>query len=420
MGLSERQKLALNRSTATINLWYGSVRSSKTYAQQHDFIARMSTATGKGDNLVIGHSTNTVWRNFFQPIITRPEFAPVAPYLRYRQNATSGTMFGKPFSVVGANNEASYLSVQGLTVENGWGDEATTWPESFWDMLGTRLSLPNSRLLVTANPGTANHFLKRRVVDAGDPDMHVEKFLLGENPTLSPEYVARLHRQYTGLFYRRMILAEWVAAEGAVYEGWDPDTMTVTELPQLVDTYSVGIDYGTQHPTAGYAVSLGRTIEDGREVYRLYLHNEFNPNPGSKRATDKQLADRFETYLNDLPLPPRFLYADPAAASFREELLSRGLGTTRASNEVVDGIRTVDSLLMAGQLKIHTGCPQLITEMSEYRWDPKASDKGEDKPIKENDDSVDAMRYAVHSSRHLWRHSLTAPTGTAPSPVWKA
>lgn len=62
MALSNRQKLALNQSTATVNLWYGSVRSSKTYGQIHDFIARMSMATGQGTNLVVGYSTNTVWR----------------------------------------------------------------------------------------------------------------------------------------------------------------------------------------------------------------------------------------------------------------------------------------------------------------------------------------------------------------------
>ena len=70
MGLSTRQKLALNRSVAPINLWYGSVRSSKTFAQLWDFIARMASTSGEGVNLIVGHSTNTVWRNFFQPILT--------------------------------------------------------------------------------------------------------------------------------------------------------------------------------------------------------------------------------------------------------------------------------------------------------------------------------------------------------------
>lgn len=415
MALTPRQQLALNRSTSRINLWYGSVRSSKTYAQVHDFIARMTMWTGDGVNLVIGHSTNTVWRNIFQPIVTRPEFKAVAPYLRYRQNAPTGTLFGKPFNVVGASNEASWLAIQGLTVENAWGDEAAGWPLSFWDMLISRLSLPQSRLLATCNPSTANHYLKGKVVDKQhtDPDVHVEKFLLHENTTLSRNYIDMVARQYSGLFYRRMILAEWVAAEGAVYEGWDPDTMVVDELPELLQTVSFGVDYGTTHPTAGHALSIGRSVEDGQTVHRLYLHGEFNPNPGNRRATDMRLADKLQAHLAALPHEPRYLYADPAAASFREELHTRGVLTHRADNHVVDGIRTIDSLLMNDQLKIHSGCSQLITEMSEYRWDSKAAERGEDKPVKEDDDFVDSARYAVYSSRHLWRHQLTAPNQTA-------
>lgn len=406
MALSNRQKLALNRSTAPINLWYGSVRSSKTYGQQHDFVARMSMATGEGSNLVIGHSTNTVWRNFFQPLVTRPEFAAIAPHLRYRQNAPSGTLFGKTFNVVGANNEASYLAVQGLTVENAWGDEGSTWPESFWDMLVTRLSLPESRLLVTANPATANHFLKRRVIDAvNDPDIHVEKFLLEDNPTLSPEYVARLHRQYTGLFYRRMILAEWVAAEGAVYQSWDPDTM-VRELPDpsTLRLIATGVDYGVTNPSAGVALALS---DDGV----LWVVDEWDPNPGrDQRMTDVQLADSYTNWENQLVLKygglPRRRYADPSAASFIEEMRGRRLPFVKASNRVVDGINTVASNLDGQRLLLAPGTPALQTELSEYRWDPKATDRGEDKPVKVNDHHADALRYAVYSSKSLWRNRL--------------
>ena len=283
MALTPRQQLALNRSTSRINLWYGSVRSSKTYAQVHDFIARMTMWTGDGVNLVIGHSTNTVWRNIFQPIVTRPEFKAVAPYLRYRQNAPTGTLFGKPFNVVGASNEASWLAIQGLTVENAWGDEAAGWPLSFWDMLISRLSLPQSRLLATCNPSTANHYLKGKVVDKQhtDPDVHVEKFLLHENTTLSRNYIDMVARQYSGLFYRRMILAEWVAAEGAVYEGWDPDTMVVDELPELLQTVSFGVDYGTTHPTAGHALSIGRSVETGRLCTACICTASSTRTPGS-------------------------------------------------------------------------------------------------------------------------------------------
>lgn len=414
MRLSRRQTLALKRSTRPINVWYGSVRSSKTHGSLWDFVRVMSERSvaqqrgeaAQGVVLVVGLSTNTAWRNIFQPILSHEDFKNVAPFLRYRQSAPSGSLFGMPFSVVGANNEASWQAIQGMTVAYCLGDEATGWPESFWDMLISRLSLSTSRLLVTCNPGTSNHYLKTKIIDRAttDPDIHVEKFLLKDNPTLPPNYVARLERMYTGLFYKRMIQAMWVAAEGAVYESWNPDTM-VQHTPPPDTTLCVGIDYGTNHPTAGYAIGVHNN--------RLTVFSEWSPNLTTgthQRLTDSQLADSYQQWAETLPTPPRYIYCDPAAASFREEMKQRGLPTAKAANSILDGIRTVDSLLTGGNMTINPTCPHLINELPSYRWDTKATDKGKDAPIKENDDHCDALRYAVYSSRHLWRRQIEPTT----------
>ncbi|APT92898.1 hypothetical protein CPHO_08365 [Corynebacterium phocae] len=409
MNLSRRQAVAIKRSRHWVNLWYGSVRSGKTHASlfvlDRFMWERSQQPVQSGTVLIVGLSTNTVWRNIFQPLLTHQDYQHAAPHIRYRQNAPSGTMYGVPFSVVGANDERSWLSIQGMTVAFCLGDEVTSWPESFWNMLLTRLSLPDSWFLGTCNPGTANHYLKK-VIDGGDPDFHTEVMLLEENPTLSRKYIDRLKRTYTGLFYRRMILAEWVAAEGAVFQGWDEKFM-VAPSPSNATVLAVGVDYGTTHPSAGYA--LGVDPQGG-----LYIVAEWSPNttPGASTTqalTDAQLGDSLEEWLAALPNPPRFLYVDPAAKSLRQELHTRGLINHRADNAVVPGIRTVDSLLTGGQLKIDPSCKQLINELPEYRWDAKATERGQDKPVKEKDDHVDALRYTVFSSRHLWRRLVRDP-----------
>lgn len=396
MRLSRRQSVALKRSRKTINIWSGSVRSSKTFASLWDFVQvmlrRRMTGDREGVVLVVAHSTNSAWRNIFQPLLTHPEFAHVAPHLAYRRNAPTGTLFGQEFSVVGANNETSWLAIQGLTVAYCLGDEAVSWPESFWDMLVTRLSMPTSRCLVTCNPGAPTHYLKR-LIDSGDPDVHHEVFLLDQNPTLDAGYIARLKRQFSGVFYRRMILALWESAEGAIYERWDHETMTGT--PPRGDVLCVGLDYGTQNPSAGVALMVG---DDGR----LWISHEWAPNPGDRRMTDSELADSLQEWLGTLPNPPRFIYTDPAAASFREELRRRGVITHKADNSVVPGVQTVDSLLVSGGLMVAEQCEHLIRELPAYRWDAKAAARGVDAPVKENDHHVDALRYAIRSSRHLW------------------
>lgn len=402
MEVSARQAVALKRSTKTINIWSGSVRSSKTFASLWDLIKvmhhRATTDDSEGVVLIVGHSTNAVWRNIFQPLLTHPSFAHVAPTVSYSRNAPTGRIFGQEFSVVGANNESSWLSIQGLTVAYCLGDEAVSWPESFWDMMVTRLSMPTSRMLVTCNPGAPTHHLKR-LIDSDDPDVHHEVFLLDQNPTLEADYIARLKRQFSGVFYRRMILALWETAEGAVFERWDDQTMVGAAPPGTV--LAVGMDYGTQNPSAGLALTVG---DDGK----LWVSHEWAPNPGDRRMTDKELADSLEEWLGDLPNPPRHIYADPAAASFREELKRRGIVTNKADNNVVPGIQTVDSLLVGGQLMFSQTCVNLIREMPGYRWDHKAAERGVDAPVKENDHHVDALRYAVRSTRHLWGRMVSA------------
>ncbi|MGW2588028.1 hypothetical protein ACWCYZ_43400 [Streptomyces virginiae] len=66
------------------------------------------------------------------------------------------------------------------------------------------------------------------------------------------------------------------------------------------------------------------------------------------------------------------------------------------------------NLLDSGRLLIHRSCEGLITEFPSYVWDDAAAARGEDRPVKASDHSLDALRYAVHSTAHEWR-GLLAP-----------
>nr|WP_282916569.1 hypothetical protein [Streptomyces exfoliatus] len=90
----------------------------------------------------------------------------------------------------------------------------------------------------------------------------------------------------------------------------------------------------------------------------------------------------------------------------RDRLRRDRLTPTPANNAVLDGIRTMSSLLSAGKLVVHSSCKALIGEMPGYAWDDKAAEKGEDKPIKVADHGVDALRYAIFTTRALWQRQL--------------
>src|SRR5699024_12464280 len=88
---------------------------------------------------------------------------------------------------------------------------------------------------------------------------------------------------------------------------------------------------------------------------------------------------------------------DPSAASFKAQLKQDGWRVRDAENDVVNGIRNVATSLEDGTIKINDCCKHTIREFSSYIWDEKAANRGEDKPVKENDHHMDSDRYFVNT-----------------------
>ena len=112
-----------------------------------------------------------------------------------------------------------------------------------------------------------------------------------------------------------------------------------------------------------------------------------------RQKTDGQYADDLEEFGAmgfEVRLPPE-------AASLRAELQMRGFWVVDADNSVAEGIHTVSTMLARRTLRISkTGCPRLCKRLPQYAWDDKAAKRGEEGPLKVNDDEVDALRYGVH------------------------
>ena len=111
-----------------------------------------------------------------------------------------------------------------------------------------------------------------------------------------------------------------------------------------------------------------------------------------RQKTDAEYAKDLIEFLKDVH--PSNVLVDPSAASFRATLRQMGVhGLMDADNSVLDGIRSVATGLSSGRFMIHESCTHLIEEFPGYCWDSKAQDKGEDKPIKQADHALDALRY---------------------------
>lgn len=337
---------------------------------------------------------------------------------------------GRTVDLIGANDAQAETKIRGATIAGAYVDEITLLPEPFFVQLTGRLSVPGSKLIGTTNPDNPAHWFKLRFLDdipregntaasiearGATPliDWRFHHFTMDDNPGLTEEYKASVKRSFTGLWYRRFILGEWVSAEGAVYDMWDPSEHVVAwdDLPRMTDVYAVGMDYGTQNPTAALILAHG---EDGK----LYFIDEFRidqSNRGLGTWTDAQQSEAVLAWLNrvghapGLDYKPQRIIVDPAAASFKVQMKMDGAwGLTDANNDVAYGIRLMANGLASGWLKISDRCAGLINEIPGYSWDSKAQLQGVDKPIKVNDHSLDAARYALATTERLWRRRIDA------------
>ncbi|MBM0275336.1 PBSX family phage terminase large subunit [Micromonospora tarensis] len=402
---------SLVESTARLNIWQGSVRSGKTVASLLRLLIAIANAPTSGRVLLFGKTRESVHRNVFAVLTDPALFGPLARLVKYNPGAPTGSILGREVDVLGANDSKAEPKVRGMTLCLAYGDELTTIPEAFFTQILARLSVPGAQLFGTTNPDSPNHWLRKKyLLRVGELNLRTWHSTLDDNPHLDPAYVADLKREYVGLWYKRFITGAWVQAEGAVFDMFDEDRHVVQVLPAIHRWISLGIDYGTRNATAALILGAG---DDGR----LYLTHEWRHDPAVARRqlTDSGLSRELRAWLGGLEVPgatgltglrPEWTVVDPAAASLRLQLHEDGLTPALADNAVLDGIRLVSSLLGNDQLRVHASCQGLIDEIPGYSWDDKAAERGEDAPIKADDHSIDAARYAIKTPEVLWRPLL--------------
>lgn len=409
--LGRKQLVSIGQSTGRVHIWQGAIRSGKTVASLLRWLMFVAAAPRGGELVIVGRTRDSIARNVFGPLTDPALFGPLASQVHYTSGAPTATILGRTIHVLGASDAKAEKVLRGLTVAGAYVDELTVIPEQFFTQLLGRMSPPGAQLFATTNPDNPAHWLRRRYLDRLSvlPGWRTWRFGLDDNPALSEQYKTAVRAEFTGLWFRRFVLGEWVAADGAVYDMWDPDRHVIPwdDLPPMRQMLSSGVDYGTTNPTSAIVLGLGTDN-------RLYLCDEWRYDPATtqRRLTDGEISAQLRAWLDRPHTPhgdrrPKWTNLDPSAASLYTQLHKDGLrGLAPARNDVLLGIRLTATLLSAGRLYVTDRCTGWTTEAPGYSWDPKATEAGEDKPIKTADHSLDAARYAIASTEHLWRRHI--------------
>lgn len=367
----------------------GAVRSGKSFCMSLSFVFWAFCFFNNASFGICGKAITSVRRNMIQPL--SDNLKSLGFTVEYKLSTNLMTVrLGKRcnrFYVFGGRDESSASLIQGITLSGVLLDEVALMPRSFVEQAIARCSVSGSRLWFNCNPDNPNHwFYTEWIKKAEDKNILYLHFKMEDNPSLSKKIIGRYRRLYSGSFYERFVEGKWVSVDGLVYPMFSSND--VIPVPDVsFERYYISCDYGTVNPA-----SFGLWGEYRGKYYRIdeYYYD-------SKRVGTQLTDEEYYTQLEKLSDGRKIekIVVDPSAASFITLIKRKNkYKVVPAKNDVLDGIRLVASALKTGKIAICKPCADAVREFSLYRWEQNGA---RDCPRKENDHSMDEIRYFVSS-----------------------
>lgn len=394
LGKKQLEILRFRRTSYSYLICDGAVRSGKTSLMMVGFVDDAMERFNAKRFGICGKTVDSAIKNVIEPYISM-RYAQQSYQIKWSRSEKIMTItkggVTNIFEVFGGKDESSYMLIQGRTLAGCLIDEVVLQPRSFVEQAITRCSVAGSKIWFSCNPaGTQHWFNQEWILNAEERNaMHLH-FVLTDNPGLSPETIQRYEQAFSGVFYRRYILGEWVDAEGLVYPFFaaNEDTYLFKDsIAGLEGRFFVSIDYGTHNPC-----SMGLWVVNNGRAIRI-KESYYDSTKTKVQRTDEEHYSELERLVKGYYI--QSVIVDPSAASFIETIRRHGrFVVIPANNDVINGIRCVGSLLQAGLIKIHESCADSRREFGLYAWDEKSS---EDRVLKEFDHAMDDIRYFCYT-----------------------
>jgi PBSX family phage terminase large subunit len=386
MIFTAKQKEYIREAKGVWNFKVGAVRSGKTFIDTKYVIpANIRERAGKeGLTFILGVSESTIERNVLTPMRALYGTKLVGNISTHNEVR----LFGERCYAFGMEKVSQLSKLQGASAKYVYGDEVAKWNKEAFLMLVSRLDKAYSRFDGSLNPESPYHYLKE-FIDS-DASIYRQHYTIDDNTFLDMEVKERIKRQYSGVYYKRYVMGEWCMAEGAIYDMYKDEKNLCDEIDIEADFYIGSVDYGTSTVCAFCLFGVkGNQIRLVKEYY-------YDAVRCGRQKTDGEYARDWAEFVNGYNV--KYGYIDPSASSFRLALWRSGFEYLyNANNDVLDGIRYVQSKLSDGTFKISKGCIEARKQMSSYVWDNKSQQVGIDKPLKQDDHMADAMRYGIYS-----------------------
>lgn len=366
----------------------GAIRSGKTTCMGLSFVLWSMVCFSHQNFAFCGKTILSLRRNLIRELVEQLRATGFLIKEHYTQNLIE-ISHGKTtnyYYLFGGNDESAASRVQGVTLAGVLFDEVALMPESFVNQTLARCSVKNSKFWFNCNPEHPYHwFYLEWIQRAKSKNLYYLHFTMDDNPSLSKIIKQRYQSLYTGNFYNRFVLGQWVETQGAIYSLFNRSEHCFKGEIVNCEKYYIACDYGIQNP-----FSLGLYALKGKNIYRVkeYYYD------GRKEAVTRTDLDYYRE-LRSLAGSKTIeaVIVDPSASSFISLIeQQKEFKVIKAKNNVLQGISQVTQLLKEKRLFIEESCEHCLKEFHLYRWDFK---KQGDNPKKENDHTMDELRYFV-------------------------
>ena len=367
---------------------HGAKRTGKTVINNDIFLRELIRVRKIADKLKIkepmyilaGVSSKTIQNNVLQEIYNRYQLD-----IKFDKH-NSFTLFGVKVVQAFTGTIGGLGGIRGMTAFGAYVNEASLANEKVFKEIISRCSGDGARIVFDTNPDNPEHWLKKEYIDSKSENIISYHFELDDNTFLSPRYIQNIKESTpSGMFYDRDIRGLWVTGEGVVYSDFDSNKHLINDVDNIeFEAYIAGVDWGYSH--FGSIVVFG--IDKLNNWYLLEEH-----------------AKQFKEidYWADvaLDIKARYgninFYCDSARPEHVERFRRERIRAINADKSVLSGIEEVERLIKLGRFFVVSDKVKVFKkEIYNYVWDEKTGN-----PVKENDDVMDSMRYAIYSHMRL-------------------
>lgn len=265
--------------------------------------------------------------------------------------------------------------------------------------------------MIASNPsGKGNWMYKMWNRHAEDPNwLMLDRISTDSNPHLPEDYIRDLNEDMGDAEFSQFYRGEWIGAEGPILESWEPEIHEVERFEVPSDWTRIrGMDAGLTNRTACVWAALNES--DGEHPTGLYIYNEYM---GEDVELEYNCASINAISMNDAisltVVDPAARAKDPVSMiSIFDQIQAHGIAPLALGVNDVDAsiIRLRDlcawrkdatgELTVKPRIYVMDHCERTAEQLESWHWEIKRG-VNTGKPLKQDDDFVDCVRYIAMS-----------------------